>query len=321
MLPSEFGPRIAIHDGRGQCALPDWAASLIWLGSWCRVNQVEGKRLVVFTVLPTRDFAGAFAGLGSLMSGAAIFKDSLAWPVFRKQPIGSNVFWAHESSGTQYCGNIVGFYEDQGSEFITLRVTKAAKKSNIGTTWNVNKRSFGEYHFTQNKPPSVSKSKLYDAAEQALGTLVTGISPKWIWSDEAECLLVTSVNSFESSNEAISLSIDGGQPIVLTDLLCIGRNRDKSHAKLRVDHPRGAIDGSFPLVILDGSRAFSMSEHFYKVRNMLIILDRLEYQTDIHDAAKTLRSLSSSSNSLIDSSIPDSFVPGIEIAAYLIDDV
>lgn len=319
MLPSALSLRISVLDGCDKASLPDWAASLVWLGAWCRSNQLAGKRLIVFAVLPTRELAAAFTSLGCLVAGASVFEDALSWPTFKKLPAGRSVFWIHRNTMARYCGVIVCFKEYGGAEFIVVAVTKGPKKNHAGTTIEINQRHFDEYRFTEEKPPSVPRTASFDAAGQSLGSLVESLNPKWIWADGAEGLLVTSVATFESAIADLSLSIDGKPSITLPDLLCLGRNKEQSHAKLRVDHPRGALDGSFPLAILDGAKAFMAHEHLASVTNMLVILDRSEYQEGIHDKALELRSISQDNNAYFQGAMPDKFAPGIELAAYLID--
>jgi len=87
-----------------------------------------------------------------------------------------------------------------------------------------------------------------------------------------------------------------------------------------IDHPRGELSGNFPVVILDGAKAFMAHEHVSAVSNMLVILDRSEYQEGIDDAVWGLRSISTDDqNTDLQNSMPSMFTPGIELAAYWID--
>ena len=319
MLSADVSRCISVLDDCEKIALPDWAVSLIWLGAWCRSSQLAGKRLIVFAVLPTRELSAAFASLGCLVAGADVFEDSLSWPKFKELPAGRSVFWIHRNTMAHYCGVILDFKEYEGAEFIVVQVTKGPKKNHAGTTIEINQRYFDEYRFTEEKPPSVPRTASFDAARQSIGSLVESLNPKWIWADGAEGLLVTSLATFESEIADLSLSIDGKPSIAMLDLLCLGRNKEQNHAKLRVDHPRGALEGVFPLAILDGAKAFMVHEHLASVSNMLVILDRSEYQEGIHDKALELRSISQDNNAYFQGSMPDRFAPGIEIAAYLID--
>ena len=321
LLPADFSNRISVHDGCDKSSLPDWAAELVWLGAWCRSSQLAGKRLIVFAVLPTRELAVAFAGLGCLVAGASIFEDALSWTTFKKLPIGRVLFWSSSNGKAHYRGSIVGFKGDGGDERIVVEVVKASKRSHVGTRSEISRMFFGNYRFTEEEPPTAPRATSLDAAGQSLGSLVENLNPRWIWADGAEGLLLTSVATFGSATANFSLSIDGRTPIAMSELLCFGRNRGQTHAKLRIDHPRGALAGKFPLAILDGPKAFMVHEHLATVPNMLVILDRSEYQGDVHDAALGLRSISRDCHDTdFQIAVPGQFSPGVELAAYLIDE-
>lgn len=320
LLPADLVKSVSVLDGCEKSSLPDWAASLIWLGAWCRSNRLVGKRLIAFAVLPTRELAAAFSSLGCLMAGASNFEDALSWSSFKKLPSGRSVFWISKSATKRYCGKIVCFKEYDGTEFVVMDVTKAPQRAEIGTRREISQNYFDGYRFTEEKPPTVLKSSSFDAAAQSLRYLVENLNPKWIWADGAEGLIVTNVASFESSLAGLLLSIEGQNPIALSNLLCLERNNIQNHAKLRIDHPRGELSGNFPIVILDGPKAFMAHEHVSAVSNMLVILDRSEYQEGIHDAVWGLRSISiDDRNTVLQNSMPSMFTPGIELAAYWID--
>lgn len=319
MLPTQLSIRISVLDGSESIALPGWAAGLIWLGYWCRLNQQVGKRLIVFTVLPNRELSAAFAGLGCLIAGASIFEDCLSWITFKNLPSGRNVFWINKNTMKKYCGEIVCFKEYQGAEFIVVHVIKAPRKSETGSTLEISKSYFDDYRFTEEKPLSATKSLSFDAAVHSLKSLVENLNSKWVWADGAEALILSGLSGFENSMVGISLSIDGNTPVGFSELLCIGRNKEPTHAKLRIDHPRGGIQGSFPLAILDGVSAFEKHEHLVSVANLLILLDRSEYKHDIQDAVLGLRSISHDIPSSLKLPISEKFAHGLEISAYLID--
>jgi len=319
MFPANISLRISVLDGNESVRLPDWAAALIWLGYWCRINQQPGKRLIVFTVLPSRELSAAFAGIGCLIAGASVFEDCLSWTTFKNLPPGQNVFWINRNTMANYCGEIIGFKEYGDAEFIVVKVTKAPRKAEVGFIREISKSYFDEYRFTEEKPLSAPKKLSFDAALQLLKSIVENLNPKWVWADGAEALILSGLSKFENSMEGISLSIDGNPPVALSELLCIGRNKEQTHAKLRIDHPRGVINGRFPLAILDGPHAFEKHEHLHSVANLLILLDRSEYNHGIQDTVLGLRSISQDITSGICTPLPEKFAHGIEISAYLID--
>jgi len=319
LLPADFSQRISVNDAASATsALPDWAASLMWLGAWCRSNQQVGKRLIVFAVLPTRNLAAAFAGLGSLVAGAREFKDELSWPIFSALPCGSCVFW-RDSNGVRCSGEIVGVTEYKGAEFVAVKVIKARKKSDVGTCRKFGRSQFDTYQFSEEKPPSPLQANAFSEALHSIKLLIGDIHPKWLSVDGAEALIVSNVTSFETAVENLSISVDGAKPVNLRILLCLDRNNTQRHAKLRIEPPRGDMKGTFPLAILDGPSAFWAHEHLGAVNNMLVILDRSEYQDGIHDKVLELQLIPQAVGVADLAAIPDKFAHGFELAGFWID--
>jgi hypothetical protein len=320
LLPDDICQRVSIRHRHHKYPVPDWAASLVWLGGWTRSNSFADNRLIVVVVLPTRELAAAFAAFGCLIAGASAFEDALSWPTFKNLPTGREVYWSRRDGTERYRGKILGVEERGNSEFISLCISRAPRRNVVGTTLQINRRNFEGYRFTEEAPPTKARTVLLNAAMQALAPLVENLNPKWIWADGAEGLLVTGVVTFENSIEGLALSIGEQGPIAISDLLCSGRNKDQSHSKLRIDHPRGTLSGDFPVAILDGPSAFMIHEHLGNVPNLLVILDRTEYKQDVHDALLSLRSISCDNlDNRLQESIPSAFPAGVEVAAYLID--
>jgi len=247
-----------------------------------------------------------------------MFEDVLSWAKFRALPAGSRVYWRQKEGEARYEGQILGFEVIGGYDFISVCITKARRSVERGSTRKINQRYFADYMFTEERPPSASKMDSFNIGLQALTQLSDNISPKWIWADGAEAIVVSHLNTFESSASELTLSIADLAPVSMADLLCLGRNTDQIHAKLRISHPRGDSDGTFPLAILDGRMAFAVHEHLARTTNLLVLLDRSDYQQGIRDAMLELRSVSLDAL-LIENQgeVPNTFPAGFEIAAYL----
>lgn len=310
---------LSVMDGNELLSLPEWSAALIWLGAWCRKHQFPYKRLITFAVLPTRDLASAFACIGSLLAGAKAFEDTLSWTRFSCLPAESKVFWCCQDGRRRYQGNVIGLEMHGDTEFIVVQVIKAPKRAEIGTIFKIPQRRFDDYKFTEEKPPSTSKTSSFKNAEQFVSNLLEKINPKWIEVDGAEGILITSMANFEKTISGLSLMINGKQFLPMRDLLCIELNGEQAHAKLRMSHPRGNLSGNFPLVILDGPDAFYVHEHLDNASNLLVILDRSEYREGIHNSVLQLKSNAEDLPKDYFCDIPDNFPPGIEFAAYVID--
>ena len=309
---------IFIIDGSEITPLPEWSASLVWLGAWCRKHQFVDKRLITFAVLPTRELAAAFACVGNLLAGAESFVDTLSWNRFSRLPKGSKVFWSRQD-GRNYQGSVIGLEMHCDSVFIVVNVLKAPRPKEKGSIIRISQRYFDDYRFAEEQPPTASKTCSFQDALRCMNWLLGGVNSKWIWGDGAEGILITSMTKFENAIAGLSLKIDGQQSLPMRDLLCIGKNGEQVHAKLRMSHPRGNLSGKFPLVILDGPDAFHVHEHFDNTPNMLVILDRGEYQEGIHGSLLQIKSIADNSIGNYFDDIPDNFPPGIDIAAYVIN--
>jgi hypothetical protein len=310
---------IFVIDGSTILPLPEWSAALIWLGAWCRKHQFIDKRLIVFAVLPTRELAAAFACVGNLLAGATEYQDTLSWAIFSRLSKGSKVYWYHRGNQRPYSGNVMGIEQHGDSEFIVLHVLKAPRRAEIGSTFKISQRYFDEYRFVEEQPPTALQTCSYHDAARSMCGLLESVNPKWIWADGAEGLIITSMAKFETAIAGLYLKVDGQQPMPFRDLLCLGINGVPVHAKLRISYPKGELSGNFPLAILDGPDAFYIHEHLDHIPNVLVILDRAEYQEGINGTLLQLQNLADENMKNYFDDIPDKFPPGIELAAYAID--
>jgi len=311
----QFKRNITVWDRDEECPLPPWAASLIWLGYWCRLTQLHGKRLIVFAILPTRDLAASFAAVGALLGGARAFKDSLSWPRFREMPIGSVVHWKETQSGAKFSGIISAFREEYGTEFISLKVTRPVRRATAGLVTSISRNVFDNYLFTQEAPPTSARSTAFGRSENLVRSLLGDLNPKWAWAEGPESILVTRMTAFGDAMADLSLSCDGSPRVAMTELLCAARSNEAILAKLHISHPRGNLDGRYPLAILDGAEPFDRVPHLPEAANLLTILDRSEFSQEIKDQLLRLSHVFQ-----IDElgEIPAEFPHGIELAAYVV---
>jgi len=310
---------ISVLDGTEEHSLPEWAASLIWLGSWCRGFQDPARRLVSVAVMPARDLAAAFAALGALLAGAELYKDELSWPRFRVLPAGTTVYLKSLDGKVKYSGIILGTEELDGSEFMKISVTKPASNAKSGLVLSVSKRHFDGYLCRLEKPPSEPETESLAQTRHFLASLNPRIHDKWIWADGAEALVVTKIASFDQSLINLSLRGAWGQTAAISDLLCMARSGGSEHAKLRLTHPRGDISGAIPLAILDGKDPLEIHEHLKADCNLLVLLARHEYTDGIDDLFLQLKAASRETVEVDNASLPDRLPPGMDIRAYLVD--
>lgn len=298
--------------------LPEWASALVWLGGWCRETQFQDKRLITFAILPSRKLAAAFAAFGAMLGGARSFKDTLSWPRFRNKPIGSVVYWKERQGTKQFAGTILKFEEMYGTELITLQVTKPASAAKKGGTTSIGRGQFDNYLFTEEEPPSASRSSTFSHSESLMKKMLGDLNQKWIWADGAESILVTRMTNFGENIADLSLSYDDTAPVPMLDLLCVSKSNESTLAKLRISHPGGKLDGRYPLAILDGAEAFHEVEHLSGSHNILTILDRSEFSEGINDRLLELGAIASDVQLDELGELPAQFPPGLELAAYLV---
>ena len=296
--------------------MPEWAASLLWLGEWCRSFDVPLHRLVTLAILPTRDLAAVFAGIGVILGGAKLYKDTLSWPRFRALPVGTTVFWQKRGGGAKLAGTIVSFTELESTEFISVNVTSPLAIAKKGLVQSISKNYFDAYAFSLEKPPTDARASALDNAARFIKSVNGGIDPKWMGADGAEGLIVTNMGNFEETLLGLTLRLPEKATCEIDDLLCLGKSRAQTHAKLKLSHAKGDLSGSYPLVILDGPESFEIHEHLDDSSNLLIFLARSEYTTGIDDRVQLLRNASERSLDRPISNIPDRLPCGVELVAY-----
>jgi hypothetical protein len=309
---------VALVQRGEESRVPNWAQSFVWLGDVCRSVRTQDQRLIVFVVVPNRSMAAAFIALGALLAGARSFADSLSWPRFRAMSRDSIVHWKERDGEKMFSGRIIAFEELYGTEFIRLAVTKPVFLAKKGHITLIPRDQFEKFLFTEDQPPAAARTFAFARSEALLKNLIGGLHPKWLWADGAEALIVTKISDFETALAELAMSWDGAQPALLLDLLCLAPTDTGTLAKVRITHPRGSMNGNFPLAILDGPDAFRAHEHLGRC-NILAIVDRSEYGHEIHDHVLSLNSVARKGQPNGFGSRPEFLPVGIEIAAYLVD--
>lgn len=262
--------------------LPSWALLHICIGYWARLQRIAGKRYVLVLLSPTREYSAAFAALGAVMAGAELFRDELTWPKFKDLEPKTTVYWSSMRSPKGYSGSIEGLVHICDQEFIEVRILNAPRKSECGTKRQISKKYFQDYKFSIDKPRAVFKIGSTSSAWKSLSVLLSSFSENWLTSDGAESLVVTGVERFFNEAKSVSLISENNQ-IELLDLLCVERNRDRRISKTKIEPAKGTISGDFPLVILDGVGPYLIQEHIDIVSNLLMILDRTEFDQGVFD--------------------------------------
>lgn len=307
-----FHQPIYLLDNNEKVQLPDWAKAYLWLGWWCRKLQLEHARLLVVSVLPTRNLAAAFAGLGCLLAGAQQFCDGFKWQDFRNLPPGSEVFWKVLNSNTKY-GGIVLEPTDGDADLVSVRITTRINK---GTTWSFSPSKFVECLFSQENLPTPRGTLAMENAMLLHQRLGLETKPRWIWTAGAEAQVVTNQTKFREALTRLQIGVQGTAAVPFEDVLCAPRDGDKL-TKLRVLSVNHAFVKDVPVTILDGEAAFDQRDEI-ESGNVLILLERTEYTAEIHNYLLDLRNWAEAPSLVVLQDMPSHFPPGIELAAFVI---
>lgn len=299
---------------------PQWVDFLISLGGLCRIKQDESsKKIVTLAVLPSREFAAGFTALGSLLHGAKMFEDNLSWLTFKSLPINSEVHFKPENATSKYSGNIIDYTKIEGIEFIVVKVTKPARVAKGGGTYLISKNKFDNYFFSVEKPPTISRNNAMEKANRFYEDWLENLNPKWIWSDGAESLIVGALSDLTTGYKNLFFSSRLLDQISMDEMLCMQHIKEPHHSKLRITHPRGDLEGNFPLIILDGPDAFNIFTHRSMQSNILILLERSEYHENIHNTVLQLKQTATDITEQMLYDLPSMVPAGIEFISFAVN--
>lgn len=293
--------------------LSDWAKAEIWLGWWCRRNQLVGERLLVVAVLPSRKLSAAFAGLGCLLAGAKQFRGGFKWEDLRNLPEGSKIFWNNSGYQIRYEGEI-GKIPDWDSNLVRVQITKGSKRD-VGTVWYFSAKKFSECLFSEECMPTQRRTLAMDNVLRLHRELGVDTNARWIWTAGSEAQIVTNQTRFWDNLDDLQIGVKSSNPVPFEEALCATKGNDRTLSKLRVVSAGQIHEQSALLTILDGGDSF---DHVQEIEsgNVLILLDRTEYTIEKHnlilDACNS--AVEPPQGALLDP--PVEFPPGIEITAF-----
>lgn len=309
---------VSFEEDGAKFDVPSWSQFLITLGEVCRVKRLEDNRkIVTLVVLPSRNFAAGLTALGSLLGGASKFVSELTWSAFSVLPIHSEVHFKYKN--VNYSGNISELIEINEEEFIKVGITRPIKAARGGGAYFISESVFEDYSFTIEKPPSVSKTASMMRADAYFRQWLKNINPKWIWADGAESLVVGTLSKLTTDYKKLLLKSDGLDPIPMDELLSMQNITEPCHGKVRITHSRGDLSGEFPLVILDGPDAFNILSNTAIKSNILVILERSEYNENISNTVLQLKQTTSDITEQMFYDLSLSAPPGIEFISFVIN--
>lgn len=297
---------------------PDWVKTEIWLGWFCRWWQMPGACLVLVAILPTRDLAAVFSGLGCIFAGAHKFEGGFTWEELVCSAAGTPYFCLYNNQCCQV--KVTGTEDIENNSLVNVKFTSGPKNL-IGAEIGVTNRSFSQFRFTKEKTPATRGREAIKKTWDFIRLL--GLNPQadWQWSVGAEACTITKRTRYRNSMEGISLSAgDSGPAVPLKDLINPADMGDIHMAKLRLETTRRHVTDKFPTLILDGKEAFNHVRAGVSSRNILILLDRSEFNSEIRDMLLEWNNYSlEPANGMVES-LPDLIPPEIELSALILPD-
>jgi hypothetical protein len=259
--------------------IESWVKACIYLGKWAKSRYRKDARRITFVVLPSREISTSFIALGALISSIASYKDGLSWAKFSTLDSGLEIYWKKVGTGDLFIGRVVGVELIGSESAIKLEITKSRKNRDIGSIILIPEGQFNKFQFSLEKPASALREIAINASITFMEHLIGGISPSWAKSDGEDLLLVTKINQFKSSIEGLFAVVSDKEihSIEFESLLGFEKLGNGRHSKLKISHPKGDLESSAELVILEGPSAFSIKEHIPLMNDLLIVLDSLEF--------------------------------------------
>lgn len=305
---------ILIRDLGGESALPDWARAEIWLGWWCRRLQLAERRLLVVAVVPSRELAAAFAGLGCLLAGAQLFRDGFTWSDFRNLPLGTEVFWRTASDRSKYGGVVLD--SPVISDVVAVKIATSRRQRDIGVIWYFTEQKFAECLFSEESLPNARRSAAMENTMRLHHDLGLETNPLWIWTAGPEARIVTNQTKFWNDLKDMHIRTKDSDSLPFVDTLCAAKGTDKTLAKLRIASAGYAPDQNVPVTILDGDNACDRILQF-ESGNVLMLLDHAEYSADIRNYLLEARNVEEDPPAEALADMPARLPPGIEVAAFV----
>jgi len=305
-----------LHEAGVKYAMPAWAKAALWLGWWVRRWQLADSRVLVVTVLPSRELAAMFVSLGGVIAGAQQFDKGFGWDDLVALPANSPIFWKAPGSKTRYEGVILESEASAGQELVPVRVERGGAKER-GMVWFFSPRKFSECIFSEACLPTRQGSQVMENAFAFLHSVGVQVKRSWLWSAGVEVSLRTNMTRFWNAIDGLAIGVSDSGLCPAGDALCPAMPDERRNAKVQVASATRAAEKASPVHILDGIDAF------HQVRdigsgNVIVILDRAEYSPEVHNFLLNARNFSRDISRELLESVPERFPPGFELSAFVL---
>lgn len=298
--------------------LEDWILASIYLGKWVKSATQKDSRQMTFLVVPSRKCVAAFVALGAMFSSIYSYENKLSWSKISILAPGTELFWRRLETGDLYVGKVEGIVTISNDVVLKLVVTKSRKAKDINSIIYIPKNQFSKFQFSTEKPASDKKETSLTSNFTFLKELLGEINQSWANSEGHDLLLITNIVKFKNSIENLFLKINNlqSQPISIGNLLAFEQLGNGKQSKLKISHPKGALNSNAGLIILDGPSAFSIKEHLSEDSDILIIYDYLEFKENELNFVKEVDLVSLPNHNLLNTFYIESFPVGFEFCTY-----
>lgn len=296
--------------------LPDWARAEMWLGWWSRRFHVANARLLTVAVLPCRDLASAFAGLGCVIAGAQSFSGDLTWEKFTTLPPGTEIFWRLQQFSFSYEGVIVDA-TGWPSGMVPVNIVKSRRSSEVASVIGFSHNSFDEYIFSEVRLPGGQRMQAMEDSVRFQRALGVDASSRWSLSGKAECCLITNQAEFWRQLEGIRLGSESCGLIPFSNVLHAGKGTDNTASKLALSSAGHYSGHNVPVTILDGPAAFHQLL-LVESGNVMVLLERSEYTTDVRNILLELRNVPEDAQATMLPRLPACLPPSMEVTAFIV---
>lgn len=263
--------------------LPDWAAWLVWLGDWMRVQAMGDGRRIAVVRLPSRKVAAAFTVFGALLAAARLHDDSLDWEALKELPADTSVFWREKSltakgKSVTKSGRILELMTIDNNEFVVVSVD--TRSGSGQTTRSFSRSSALGYGITLGSITAKADAQL-SGLGRIVRPLTSGFKDSWLRTPHPECLLLSGREHFLGDLEGVSINVCGGTVEIFSTVLALTDTTGHRYGKTRLISPRATVllDGGFDVVVLDGAKALQRLAET-TAKSAIAIVDRAEYDAE-----------------------------------------
>jgi hypothetical protein len=307
----------------GEHRLPEWAAFLVWAGWWIRQTQESECRVVLVVLVPDRGCSGILCSLGVILASVADSRDYLQWQEFLDLPIGQDVYLRlPESDGSEPAQAVLDTAElvrGLQGRWLTLSLPKR----NAGGRWFVCKHTFSSYGCSLTPYPSRQREARLQGAADFFRDTHPVFDERWLLSNATDCTILTNLSRWDQELNSLQARVTDHSGVsteyALSDLILSGRPQDTSQARILLQSPRvGLIQSAqLPVAILNGPKALIRWEEV-KSRNLLVLLDRTEFEEDSRQLLFLLSSARDDSMCPVPEGVPRKLPPGVELMLFAI---